>query len=146
MSNEVIEHLKQFNEVNLFLRATIPLIGFKSSIVYYNRKERLAGESKYPLKKMLSFAWEGITSFSTIPLKIVTMIGLVIFVTTIIGSIYSLYQKINMQVVPGWTSTVLPILFIGGLQFLSIGILGEYVGKIYKEVKRRPRYIIEKII
>jgi len=146
MSYEVVEQLKQFNEVNLFLRATIPLIGYKSSIIYYDRKERFAGESKYPLKKMLSFAWDGITSFSIIPLKIITGIGIIVFILSIMGAIYSLYQKINMNVVPGWTSTVLPLLFIGGLQFLSIGILGEYIGKIYKEVKRRPRFIIEKVI
>jgi glycosyltransferase involved in cell wall biosynthesis len=147
MSRRAIEHLKEFKEVNLFLRAMIPLVGFKSDSVYYDRAERFAGESKYPLKKMLSFAWDGITSFSVMPLRFITAVGFLIFVATLIMSGWVLWIKLfSQEAVPGWASTVLPIYFIGGIQVLSIGIVGEYIGKIYMETKERPRFIIEKTI
>lgn len=147
MSRRAIEHLKEFKEVNLFLRAMIPLVGFQSSSVYYDRAERFAGESKYPLKKMLSFAWDGITSFSVMPLRFITATGFFIFLATIIMSLWVLGVKLfSEEAVPGWASTVLPIYFIGGIQVFSIGIVGEYIGKIYMETKERPRFIIEKTI
>jgi glycosyltransferase involved in cell wall biosynthesis len=147
MSRRAIEHLKEFKEVNLFLRAMVPLVGFKSDSVYYDRAERFAGESKYPLKKMLSFAWDGITSFSVMPLRFITAIGFLIFIATFIMSGWVLWIKLfSQEAVPGWASTVLPIYFIGGIQVLSIGIVGEYIGKIYMETKERPRFIIEKTI
>ncbi len=143
LSKRVIGHLISFREVNLFLRAVIPLIGFKSTKVYYDRKERLAGASKYPLKKMLSFALDGITSFSIIPLRFITILGFIIFAGSCLLSAWALWLKFIGKSIPGWTSTVLPIYFIGGVQLFSIGILGEYLGKIYKEVKARPRYFKE---
>ncbi len=147
MSRRAIEELKNFKEVNLFLRAMIPFVGFSSSNVYYDRAERFAGESKYPLKKMLSFAWDGITSFSVMPLRFITATGFIIFIATLMMSAWVLWIKLfSEEAVPGWASTVLPIYFIGGIQVLSIGIVGEYIGKIYMETKERPRFIIEKII
>ncbi|PZR24285.1 MAG: glycosyltransferase [Flavobacterium psychrophilum] len=143
-SHRVIAALSGYNEVNLFLRGIIPSIGFRSDVVYYDRLERFAGESKYPLKKMLSFAWNGITSFSTFPLKLVTGIGFVIFFVCLLMSAYALVSLFNGTNVPGWVSTVLPMYFLGGVQLFCFGIVGEYVGKIYSEVKQRPRYIIEK--
>jgi glycosyltransferase involved in cell wall biosynthesis len=147
LSRNVIEHLKDYKEVNLFLRAMVPLIGFKSANVYYNRTERFAGESKYPVNKMLSFAWDGITSFSIIPLRIITITGFLLFIVSIFMSLWVLGTKLfTNAAIPGWASTVLPIYFIGGIQILSLGVVGEYIGKIYMETKQRPRYIIEKII
>lgn len=143
-SHKVIVALSDFNEVHLFIRGIIPSIGFNSEVVYYDRLERFAGESKYPLKKMLSFAWNGITSFSTFPLKLVTTIGFVIFFVCLLMSAYALISLFNGTNVPGWVSTVLPMYFLGGVQLFCFGIVGEYVGKIYSEVKQRPRYIIEK--
>lgn len=143
LSKRVVKHLMSFREVNLFLRAIIPLIGFKSTTVYYDRKERFAGKSKYPLKKMLSFALDGITSFSVTPLRFITFVGIIIFVGSCCLTIWALWLKLIGKSIPGWASTVLPIYFIGGVQLLSIGILGEYLGKIYKEVKARPRYFKE---
>ena len=145
-SRRALDGLEQFGESNLFLRGIYPTIGFKSSEVYYDRLERLAGESKYPLKKMLAFAWDGITSFSVQPLRLVTMIGFFVFFVSILLSLYVLVSYFNGNVVAGWVSTVLPMYFLGGIQLLSIGIIGEYIGKIYKEVKHRPRYIVEKKI
>lgn len=145
-SNRVIKALSDFNEVNLFLRGIIPSIGFNKEIVYYDRLERFAGESKYPLRKMLSFAWNGITSFSTYPLKLVTAIGFIIFFICLIMSGYAMLAIYTGDTVPGWLSTVLPMYFLGGIQLFSIGIIGEYIGKIYSEVKQRPRYIIDKRI
>ncbi|MEA3523355.1 MAG: glycosyltransferase family 2 protein [Campylobacterota bacterium] len=146
-SRRAIEELKKFKEVNLFLRAMVPLVGFKSSSVYYDRAERFAGESKYPLKKMLSFAWDGVTSFSVMPLRFITATGFLIFIATLMMSTWVLGVKLfSEEAVPGWASTVLPIYFIGGIQVLSIGIVGEYIGKIYMETKERPRYIIEKTV
>lgn len=143
-SNRVIKSLSDFKEINLFLRGIIPLIGFRKENVYYDRLERFAGKSKFPLKKMLSFAWNGITSFSTFPLKLVTAIGFVIFFICLIMSSYAIYAIYTGNTVPGWLSTVLPMYFLGGIQLFSIGVIGEYIGKIYSEVKQRPRYIIDK--
>ncbi len=147
MSRRAVEELKHYHEVNLFLRAMVPMIGFKSTSVYYDRAERFAGESKYPLKKMLSFAWDGITSFSVVPLRLITTTGVLIFVMSIFISLWVLWIKLfTDDAVPGWASTVLPIYFIGGIQVFSIGIVGEYIGKMYMETKRRPRFIIETVI
>lgn len=145
-SRRALDALAGFNEVNLFLRGIIPSIGFSQDIVYYDRLDRLAGDSKYPLRKMLSFAWNGITSFSTFPLKFVTITGFVIFVGCLVMSGYALYAMYFLSTVPGWVSTVLPMYFLGGIQLFCVGILGEYIGKIYSEVKQRPRYIIDKRI
>lgn len=141
LSKKVVKHLNSFREVNLFLRAMIPLIGFRSTEVYYDRKERFAGVSKYPARKMISFALEGITSFSVTPLRYITLIGIIIFIATCFMSMWVLILAALNISIPGWASTVLPIYFIGGVQLLSIGIIGEYLGKIYKEIKARPRYI-----
>jgi glycosyltransferase involved in cell wall biosynthesis len=147
MSRRAIECLKEFREINLFIRGIVPLIGFKSSVVYYERNERFAGESKYPLKKMLAFALDGITSFSVVPLRMITFIGFMVFtVSTLMSGWVIIIKWFGERAVPGWASTVLPMYFIGGIQILCIGIIGEYLGKIYTEVKDRPRYIIEKII
>lgn len=143
LSKRVLEHLISFREVNLFLRAIIPLIGFKSTMIFYNRKERKAGTSKYPLKKMVSFALDGITSFSVTPLRLITISGVILFTGSCVLSMWALWLKYIGKSIPGWASTVLPIYFIGGVQLLSIGILGEYLGKTYKEVKARPRYFKE---
>lgn len=144
-SKRVIAHLFDFNEVNLFLRGMFPLIGFKHSNVYYDRLERTAGKSKYPFRKMLAFAVEGITSFSIKPLRIVAILGLFIFIVSLFLGLYSLYSYFLYKTVPGWTSIALPLYFLSGVQLLSIGVVGEYLGKIYKETKQRPRFIIEKV-
>lgn len=145
-SNRVLNSLEEFGEVNLFLRGIIPTIGFKKDIVYYDRLERFAGESKYPFRKMAAFAWNGITSFSNYPLKLVTIIGFFIFIVCLIMSGYALIALFYDQLVPGWLSTVLPMYFLGGVQLFCFGIIGEYIGKIYSEVKKRPRYFIDKKI
>jgi glycosyltransferase involved in cell wall biosynthesis len=145
-SRRVIEVLEKYPEANLFLRGVFPLIGFSNTSVYYDRKARMAGVSKYPFFKMLSFAWEGVTSFSIKPLRLVTLLGTFIFGVSLVLSGYVLFSRFFLQVVPGWTSIVLPIYLLGGIQLLAIGILGEYLGKIYQEVKHRPRFIIEKEI
>lgn len=145
-SHRVIESLKQYGEENLFLRGVFPLMGYKSTNVVYDRKERLAGNSKYPLIKMLSFAWEGITSLSIKPLRLVTAIGFLVFGISVVLSLYVIFSRFYLNVVPGWSSIVLPLYLLGGIQLLAIGIIGEYLGKIYREVKHRPRYIIDKII
>ncbi len=141
-TKRVLEEFSNYKEVNLFLRGMFPLIGFKSDIVYYERNERFAGESKYPLKKMLNFAWDGITSFSVKPLRLICTLGFVILLVSIGIMIYSLIRKITGATVAGWTFLSISIWFIGGLQMISIGIIGEYIGKIYSETKQRPRYII----
>lgn len=141
-SKKVLDELEHFEEVNLFLRGIFPLIGFKTDVVYYERHERFAGESKYPLKKMLNFAWDGITSFSVKPLRLITSLGFIITIFSIIILIYSLIVKIIGNAVSGWTFIVCSIWLVGGIQMLSIGIIGEYIGKIYNETKARPRYII----
>ena len=144
MSKKIIENLKEFKEVNLFLRGIIPAIGFKSCKVYYDRLARSAGESKYPLKKMLSFAWDGITSFSIKPLRIISLIGFFVFIISLIIGIWALWEKfICRNTVAGWTSTIISLYFLGGIQLLSLGVIGEYIGKIYQETKKRPRFIIE---
>lgn len=145
MSKRALSWLKEFEEVNLFLRGIIPLIGLKSDVVYYDRKERFAGESKYPLKKMLAFAWDGITSFSVVPLRFITMLGIIVLLLSLVLSLWAIGAKISGSAVSGWTSMMLIVLFLGGVQMLSIGIIGEYIGKIYKETKRRPRFFVEKI-
>ena len=141
-SKRVIRELRNFEEVNLFLRGIFPLIGFKSGIVYYERNERFAGQSKYSLKKMFSFALDGITSFSIKPLKFIYSLGFLILVISLVIMGYSLFQKLYGYTVDGWTFIIISIWFIGGLQMISIGIIGEYIGKIYFETKRRPLYII----
>jgi glycosyltransferase involved in cell wall biosynthesis len=142
-SKRVIEEFKNFNEVNLYLRGLFPLMGFNTAIVYYDRKKRMAGTTKYPFKKMISLALDGITSFSTVPLRIITIIGFLVFLICVILMVYAFVAFIQHKTIPGWFSTVLPFYFLGGIQILCIGIIGEYLGKIYKEVKRRPRYIID---
>ena len=138
--------MENYREVNLFLRGIVPLIGYPSDQVYYERKERFAGESKYPLKKMLAFAINGITSFSTKPLKLITTVGFIMFLVSIIASIWTIVVKIIGSSVLGWSSTMCSVWFIGGLQLLALGIIGEYVGKIYAEVKQRPRFIVADFI
>ena len=145
MSKRALDALEQYTEVNLFLRGIVPLIGFKWDVVEYERNERFAGESKYPLKKMLSFAFDGITSFSVRPIRIITSIGFLIFLASLISIIVLLVLKLVGTTVQGWTTLMASIWMIGGIQLLSLGVIGEYVGKIYKEVKHRPRYIIETI-
>ncbi len=142
-SKRVLEYLENYREVNLFLRGIFPLIGFKSDKVYYERNERIAGESKYPLKKMLNFAWDGITSFSVKPIRLILNLGIIILFLSLIMIIYSIVMKISGNTVSGWTFLMCSIWFIAGIQMLSLGIIGEYVGKIYSETKQRPRYIIE---
>lgn len=145
-SKRVLNELADYKESNLFLRAIFPLLGFQTDKVYYERLDRTAGETKYPLSKMLTFAWDGITSFSVSPLRYITVIGFIAMFVSFIGVGWVLFTKFTGNAVPGWSSIVLPIYFISGLQIASIGILGEYIGKIYKETKRRPKYIIEKVI
>lgn len=141
-SKRVLDNFANFKEVNLFLRGMFPLIGYKSDKVYYERAERFAGESKYPLKKMLNFAWDGITSFSVKPLRFICILGFIILFVSVLIMIYSLVQKIIGNTVDGWTFLNISIWFIGGLQMLSLGVVGEYVGKMYNETKARPRYIV----
>lgn len=145
MGRPAIEGLREFREFNLFLRGIIPLIGLKTSIVYYDRKARFAGTSKYPLRKMVSLALNGITSFSIAPLRMITALGFLVFLLSSLMGIWVLINALLADaMVPGWASTILPIYFLGGIQVLCIGVLGEYIGKIYKETKKRPRYFIEK--
>ena len=143
MSARALKTLSEFPERNLFLRGMVPLVGYKSDCVYYSRHERFAGESKYPLKKMLSLAWEGVTSLSIKPIRFVTILGAIVFAISIILLFYSLFSHFWGNTVPGWTSLAVSIWAIGGLQLLAIGIIGEYLGKIYMETKQRPRYFIE---
>lgn len=143
IGHKALKTFLNFPEKNLYLRGMIPLVGYPSEKVYYDRSERFAGESKYNLKKMFSLAWNGITSLSIKPLRFVTACGFIIFFISIILSIYALYSYINDKTIAGWTSIVLPVYFLGGIQLLCIGLLGEYVAKIYKEVKNRPRFIVE---
>jgi polyisoprenyl-phosphate glycosyltransferase len=147
MSRRTINELKKYNETNLFLRGLIPSIGFRSAIVLYDRRERMHGESKYPYGKMLSLAIHGITSYSSFPLRLIAGLGLIIFLFTLSLSLWVFWVKIfKGDAIPGWASSVLPMYLLGGIQLLSIGIVGEYVGKIYMETKKRPRFIIEKMI
>ncbi len=144
MSKRALDALSEYREVNLFLRGLVPLIGYRSDYVYYDRHERFAGESKYPLKKMLSFALDGITSFSVKPLKIISNLGIIVSVLSIAGLIYALISYFTGNAVAGWTAIVSSIWLLGGLQMLCLGVVGGYVGKIYSEVKARPRFRIEK--
>lgn len=146
MSRRALEALAEYKEVNLFLRGLVPLIGFKSDYVYYDRAERFAGESKYPLKKMLHFAIDGITSFSVKPLTIISNLGICISVLSVIGLWYALISYFTHHAVAGWTAIVCSIWLLGGIQLLCIGVLGEYIGKIYAEVKGRPRFIIDQFL
>lgn len=141
-TKRVLDELENYHEVNLFLRGMFPLIGFESDIVYYDRQARFAGKTKYPLKKMLNFAWDGISSFSVKPLRMICSLGFIILFVSIAIIIYSFIQKLIGNTVSGWTFLSISIWFIGGLQMISIGIIGEYIGKIYSETKARPRYII----
>ena len=141
-TKRVLDELENYHEVNLFLRGMFPLIGFESDIVYYDRQARFAGKTKYPLKKMLNFAWDGISSFSVKPLRMICSLGFIILFVSIAIIVYSLIQKLIGNTVSGWTFLSISIWFIGGLQMISIGIIGEYIGKIYSETKARPRYII----
>ena len=147
MSRRALDGLAQFPEQNLFLRGMVPLVGYKSDIVYYKRGERFAGESKYPLKKMISFALDGITSTSAAPMRLIFWIGLVWFLLAIVGAIYIIVRHfINGSDVAGWASTMLAIVGFGGANLLALGVIGEYIGKIFLEVKQRPRYLIEDFI
>lgn len=143
MSRRALEALGDYKEVNLFLRGIVPLIGYRSDYVYYDRHERFAGESKYPLKKMLSFALDGITSFSVKPLKLISNLGILISVLSVFGLLYALVSYFAGWAVSGWTAIVCSIWLLGGLQMLCLGVVGGYIGKIYSEVKDRPRYRIE---
>ena len=143
LSRRAAQALMSFTEVNLFLRGLVPLVGFKSDVVTYERGERFAGESKYPLKKMIAFALDGITSFSIKPIRLILALGVAILVISVLMLIYSLVSKLWGQTVSGWTSLVCSIWALGGIQMISLGVIGEYIGKIYNETKRRPRFIIE---
>ncbi|MBR4759817.1 MAG: glycosyltransferase family 2 protein [Lachnospiraceae bacterium] len=143
MSKRALEEFSRYEEVNLYIRGIVPMLGYQTDYVYYERKERLAGESKYPLKKMMALAWNGITSFSIKPIDFVTGLGIFIVFLSIVAAIYSLVSYGTGHVVKGWTSTILSIWFLGGLQLFAIGLVGQYIGKIYLEVKRRPRYQVE---
>ncbi len=147
MSRRALQALGQYEEVNLFLRGLIPQLGFQTAAVYYERKERLAGESKYPLGKMLALAWDGITSFSAAPLRLITGFGFIVAIGSLATTVWAICIRLfGTTAVPGWASTVLPMYFLGGIQMLAIGVIGEYVAKIYMESKKRPRFIIEKAI
>lgn len=142
ISSRVLQEFANFKEVNIFLRGMIPLVGFKSTSVYYERHERIAGESHYPLSKMLALAFDGITSLSIKPIRMITVLGFFIALLSFIGIIWSMIGALMHSTVPGWASTVCLVCLVSGIQLLSIGVIGEYIGKIYLEVKHRPRYII----
>jgi glycosyltransferase involved in cell wall biosynthesis len=147
MSRRAVEHLKEYREVNLYLRGIIPLLGFRSEIVHYDRAPRFAGQSKYPLRKMIGLALEAITSFSVVPLRIITFIGFAVFVVTMLVSFWALWVRFfSDNAVPGWASVVLPMYFLGGIQIFCVGMLGEYLGKMYAEVKARPRFMVERTV
>lgn len=145
LSTQVAGQLSHYRESNLFLRGIFPTIGYPSAIVKYDRKERLAGETKYPLKKMIQFAWNGITSFSSYPLRLIFVLGMIVSLISLGLVAWALIQSFKGHVIPGWASIVLPIFFFSGLQMICIGLIGEYLGKIYQEIKARPRYIIERL-
>lgn len=144
MSAKVLKELKNFKEVNVFLRGIVPLVGFKSTCVYYERHERLAGKGHYPLKRMISLALNGITSLSVKPIRIITVLGFLVAFVSTIGIIWSVVVTLLGKTVAGWASIVSIVCFLGGIQLLSLGVIGEYIGKMYLEVKGRPRFIIEK--
>lgn len=144
LSRRALEALSEYREVNLFLRGLVRLLGYRSAIVEYDRAERFAGESKYPLRKMLSFAWQGITSFSTAPLRLITTLGFLVSFVSLALAVWALVIKLFVhKAFPGWASTVVPMYFLGGVQLLSLGVIGEYVAKIYMETKMRPRFHVE---
>lgn len=146
LSSRALEALFEFKEVNLFLRGIVPMVGFRSGEVYYERNERFAGESKYPLKKMLSFAFEGITSLSIKPIRFIINMGIFMFFVSMLMLLYFLIRHFTGHTVSGWTSLIVSIWAIGGLQLLSIGVIGEYIGKVYLETKQRPRFIIDEFL
>ncbi len=146
MSRRALKALQEFPERNMFLRGMVYSLGFPHSVVYYDRRERLAGESKYPLGKMLSFALDGITSFSVKPLRFIVYLGLFFILISLAAIVYALVSYFQGHVVPGWSSLLVSLWFIGGAILLAVGVIGEYVGKIYSEVKRRPRYFIEQSV
>lgn len=146
MSRRAVEEFSKYGETNLFIRGMVTLIGYRTDSVYYERKERVAGESKYPLKKMLALAFNGISSFSVKPISLILEMGVFIILTSLLAAVYALISYFTGHVVAGWTSLILSIWFLGGLQLLAIGMVGQYIGKIYIEVKHRPRYNIEKIL
>lgn len=143
MSRKAVDCLLNFKEQNMYIRGIVPLLGFSSSKVYYSRDERIAGESKYPLKKMISLAVEGITSLTITPLRMISAFGFITCLVSILIAIYAIIEKINGSTVEGWTSVMISIIFLGGVQLLCLGVIGEYVGKIYIETKRRPRFFVE---
>jgi polyisoprenyl-phosphate glycosyltransferase len=146
LSRRAIQSLQEFREINLFLRGIVPLLGYRSSIVEYDRDARFAGESKYPLRKMIALALEAVTSFSVVPLRMITFIGFLVFAFSAIMSGYVLWTRFFTNIaVPGWASTLLPVYFLGGVQILCLGIIGEYLGKLYAESKARPRFLIEHV-
>lgn len=146
MSKRSLEAFSEYKETNLYLRGMVPLLGYKTDSVYYERKERVAGESKYPLKKMIALAVEGISSFSTKPIDMITYMGFGIVFLSVIAAVYAFVSYFLGNVEAGWTSLILSIWFLGGVQLLSIGLIGKYIGKIYTEVKHRPRYNIESVL
>ena len=146
MSKRALEGLAQFHEVNLFLRGVVPMVGYRTGTVEYVRGERFAGKSKYPLKKMLSFALEGITSFSTRPIRYITILGFLVFLASILMLAYSVIRWVAGDTIVGWASMICSVWAIGGLILLSLGIIGEYIGKIYLEAKRRPRFLIQEVL
>lgn len=146
MSRRAVDALGEYREVNLYLRGMIPLLGFRTDMVLYDRQERFAGESKYPLRRMIGLAANAVTSFSIMPLRVISVIGFLVSLATLLLAAWILVGALtHAQLVPGWASTVLPIYFLGGVQLIGIGIIGEYVGKLYLEAKRRPRYFIDRI-
>ena len=144
MSNTALKNLSEFKEVNLFLRGLVPLVGLKSTKVYYKRQERMAGESKYPLKKMLAFSLDGITSFSITPIRLVTLMGITISLLSILAGVYALFSKLFGVTVSGWTSIILSIWFLGGIQLISLGLIGEYIGKSTKKRNIVPNILLNK--
>ena len=146
MSRRALEGLAQFREVNLFLRGIVPMIGYRTDTVFYERRERFAGKSKYPLKKMIAFALEGITSLSVKPIRLITGLGFLVFLASILMFIYILIRFFTGNTVAGWSSVAASVWLIGGLMLLAIGVVGEYIGKIYLEVKNRPRYLIREVL
>lgn len=144
ISKQVLNSFLLYNEVHRFIRGMFPLMGYKHTSVEYAREERFAGESKYPFRKMLAFAFDGITSFSTLPLKFAMFLGSIVCLASLLLTAWALYSKLQGNIIPGWTSTVIPIYFLGGVQLLILGVLGEYIGKIYMQSKNRPLYIIKK--
>jgi len=146
LSNQVLLEFNRYKEVNLFLRGIFPRMGFSNATVYYDRQDRTAGETKYPLRKMLNLAMNGITSFSNVPLKIITYVGFLVFFASLAASLWVLFVMLTNRNVPGWASITLPIYFLGGVQLLALGIIGEYISRIYLETKQRPVYHLEEVI